>query len=631
MAILLFVIFSFQLRVDGHCCTMKVRKHHRLPQRGGTLKLRNTDNWKNVEQTKHLLFFAQVIEELTFDYSLDSYKAPTTNAPYLIQEAMKQIEILQDAGLNQYTLNPILDEMEARLRGNPVVSSLINMPLDKYICYDRENYDDVFSRLSVLKRDINPNIYSVRCMELIFDSIKSGKRKDIVFLSRELVTTLVNLGVDSSHIYNMCAEYFYLGEAITEISQIKGFFRLIFPHHHKFKILFKIKSVAEILGKDEFESFNISIDDSVPEVFKLYSDITRFGKLEDGQKFVIVDKINAMDAVTAVSKAEDSISRLHDLFRIFHHKESYELSKEALVEQCCVDGIRKVSRTRNRMQFVNDHRPSKAGKKFEEMLRVLKLPHGPDRAKFFRLVDFHGMSVSAGILENQLLNIWISLETISPSNRRKTKIESVVDGISPFIGLNYFHRIFERLTFDLFRWNRWQTRATLSKLDLPKGLGPVERVAHLVVLEKNHHLLEEILPKMGNFELLRFRVNEIYNNFSDPKKASNYLDRHQKRVSWQIRRIYRTRNSIVHSGNTPEYTAMLVENAHDYFDQVFLTVCKLGSDDNAFLTLEECFNFAHWQFENYRKDLASIEEFTDENVPLLLWKRKAPPDRYSMI
>ena len=46
------------------------------------------------------------------------------------------------------------------------------------------------------------------------------------------------------------------------------------------------------------------------------------------------------------------------------------------------------------------------------------------------------------------------------------------------------------------------------------------------------------------------------------------MEAHQKKVEWQIRRIYRTRNLIVHSGRSPIFLHALIENAHDYLDQI---------------------------------------------------------------
>ena len=46
--------------------------------------------------------------------------------------------------------------------------------------------------------------------------------------------------------------------------------------------------------------------------------------------------------------------------------------------------------------------------------------------RFNRVVDLHGISLINDIPENQLLNIWISLETITPTHVGNTKINEIV-------------------------------------------------------------------------------------------------------------------------------------------------------------------------------------------------------------
>ena len=50
------------------------------------------------------------------------------------------------------------------------------------------------------------------------------------------------------------------------------------------------------------------------------------------------------------------------------------------------------------------------------------------------------------------------------------------------------------------------------------------------------------------------------------------MKKHAKRVEWQIKRIYRNRNMIVHNGEKTPYLSLLVENLHSYVDDFLLYV-----------------------------------------------------------
>jgi hypothetical protein len=477
---------------------------------------------------------------------------------------------------------------------------------------------------SVLKREINSNAYALRTIELLSKAIHQNQKSKIDFLARELVTTLINMGMSTKHIKKTVLSFFYYGDEITTDS-LKEFLKEIFPHLHHFSICQKITTAADVLDEENIMPFGLSFSTQLPEFCEGFNDNNDFSILNDNQLFVLAENVEEFDAYSALATVDERIATLHDLFGIYHHKNSYELSDSALVEQCCLPGIRSLQRSKNRMLNVNDFRPKKAAKKLDRLLEDTQIIGGPDAGKFFRLVDFHAMSVSSEIPENQLLNLWISLETLTPPNPKKSIIDNVVNGIIPFIGLNYFRRIFERLTYDLVRWNRRVISDLVKKVDHYRDNTLMQNIVKLIVDKKNEEVLEQLFTYLGDFELLRYRAFTLSQKFSSAQRAIEYLEEHEQRVMWQLRRIYRTRNKIVHSGETPEFTGSLIENAHDYFDQTFELCCTLGSGSNSLLTFSECFNFANWEFRKYKKSLNNILQ-QSELADLMIWEKKVSPE-----
>ena len=65
--------------------------------------------------------------------------------------------------------------------------------------------------------------------------------------------------------------------------------------------------------------------------------------------------------------------------------------------------------------------------------------------------------------------------------------------------------------------------------------------------------------------------NRIFNLTKQLSSADTIYDTyflHCNRVSWQIQRIYRTRNLYIHSGKTVPFIEILVENLHAYLDRI---------------------------------------------------------------
>lgn len=89
----------------------------------------------------------------------------------------------------------------------------------------------------------------------------------------------------------------------------------------------------------------------------------------------------------------------------------------------------------------------------------------------------------------------------------------------------------------------------------------------------------------------------------------NDVERFTRRVTWHLIRLYRTRNSIIHSGETPNHLKSLGEHLHSYVDvciweiMVSLTSGKhLCNIDN--VLIDEAF-----QMERMMKELSSKEKF----------------------
>ncbi|RFB93594.1 hypothetical protein B5K11_13815 [Rhizobium leguminosarum bv. trifolii] len=272
------------------------------------MRFRSIKHWKDKENCRGLIFFAQRLEELTFEYSLDSFKAPTTNAPFLIEEAIDQIEKQSHFDLNLNSAYCILDEMELRLRKNKVVKSLISLDLDSYLDYNRQNAGEITRKLKVLKREIEPNIYCLRTMELLRIAISEVAKKEIDFLARELVSTLVNLGMSSSYINRKCVEYFFGRKIeVDGIGSISGFFHEIFPHAHNFTFLFKISGESSVIKRENIELFGMEILDSPPE--KFLGDVGRLNFGVDGsQKYLFMQNIYSLDISSAMRMAEENPS-----------------------------------------------------------------------------------------------------------------------------------------------------------------------------------------------------------------------------------------------------------------------------------------------------------------------------------
>ena len=468
-------------------------------------------------------------------------------------------------------------------------------------------------------------------MQMLLDSLDDKEKDRIGFLASELATTLVNLGMSRRHIHETVIDFFWSRDhEVTGPEDLRVLFRRIFPHYHEFNVCFRASESVRALINSEFSSLNIEIHESAPEAFKeCANDLATLGNVEQ-TRFLTVSKISALDPHTAIGIAIKRVSLLKNLYRMFNHDNAFALSAGVAIEQCCEDGIKVIYPEEYTKRAVSDSSDRLASRKLNYLLSNSRFLRGRHYEKFVSVSDFHGLSMDSDSFENKLLNLWISLETICPSVRGASKIESVVRGVLPCIGLRYIDRLFASLTADLSAWNRKQAGAILDKAN---SIGPSRKYQLLAIccLKSNEPALEELLSIFGDNHLLRNRVYSLHKSFSSKDMAVRALERHAQRVDWQLRRIYRARNSIVHLGEVPTFIAALVDSAHDYFDQVLSTVGEISCGPNGFTNFDTAFDYLGWEHETYMKRLDSLSLDNDDSARSLLWRRKSTVSRESVL
>jgi hypothetical protein len=397
------------------------------------MRLKNLDKWKLNPSLDGLLFFAQRMDELLFDYSLDTYKPPALNAPTLCLEALNLVIDIENELIDKANLVHVLDELEWSIQHDDVAKSLLDANLDYYIIKNEETkLAEVKLRLEVLSRTLEPTRYLHATFTSLHAHITRIEKKAIDACSRNIITILTNMGVSKQQLFNTTNEFFFSpnGTAIDSPEVISDFFKQITPQSHEYEVYFSVSSlIKEVSGS--VEAFRIQILDKLPdEVAKVASECD-FDKSAD-EVFVSITRIRAYDKYSARQKAIRLLDGLSDLFTLFYHKTQISWRPTVLVNQCCKSGTVAVIQPKGPMEKAFDLKPEKASKELNRLISSFSA-RGVSFEKFNRVVDLHGICISHDIVENQLVNIWTSLETLIPSHLGSSKISNVVNAMLPFL------------------------------------------------------------------------------------------------------------------------------------------------------------------------------------------------------
>jgi hypothetical protein len=115
----------------------------------------NLIKWGDSEELDGLLFFAQLIEEMLFDYTIDSYKAPAFNTKSRCIEILTTIEDIKADRLQDGTLKPMLEELVWSLESDVVAQKLIGADYQLHLRFLKSGQTDVYTLETRINHIVN--------------------------------------------------------------------------------------------------------------------------------------------------------------------------------------------------------------------------------------------------------------------------------------------------------------------------------------------------------------------------------------------------------------------------------------------------------------------------------------------
>ena len=515
-------------------------------------------NWNLDGSEESLLFFAQRMNELLFDYTLDSYKYYALNISLLISESLMRISKIDGELIKDQNLISIIEETNKRSQKDIVTKNILGNQYELFfpikVSNDRKKIiltlELLSNRLSLSK--VIKSIFNQLPIE-----IKNNSKDAINVLSNNLVTALINVGFHQSYIYHQTNNFFFSAKT-AENRKIETFFNKFDTKKKDYQVILKvsdsfleIKDICKKYDLELYEEMNIKKLQEKPQSFIS-------SQLSD-QIFVKCTKILAYDSQSARRIALDQLNGLASFFTYFHHKNPPQIERNAIVKE----GERYflIEPSISSMAKGEDMSHEDAGKFLTAFLNSFST-NRPSRIRLNRAVNLHSQALTSTSNENRILNLWICYETLFGGGKTTTVIH-IINSLTHICSLKYFERIFNELSKSVRMWNRMEFN------QIKKITNQTNDTKAICVFSLSSEYSAErmsLYQKLNEFPLLRHRINELNRNLKSADKILNYLSKHNEKIKWHIKRLYRTRNQIVHDGYMPQNLEILVENAHSYFD-----------------------------------------------------------------
>ena len=584
-----------------------------------------SSHWENLPELEGLLFFSQTVDEMLFEYTLDSYKPMALNCRLLCIECLSTIGEIKDGYMPKKNLQSVLEELKWSLEKDIAAKNILGKKFEFYLNQIKPNEIKINALENIIKfihNHFSERKYLKEVKKSLFILVKEGKQKDkIKNLTSSFLTELINYGYHPNHIDYQNYHFFFdttKEQKIKEIKQLKDFFELFSFKSTEYIVAF----IGSILFKDFKETLN-KYDVVVTKTYNCFStipgDLTFKKSRKENESFIICSKVNGLDHHSARENVEKFLGQVTNLFNFFHHKEKPQLNNTSIVSRTSDNYVVVIDKPiKSILKTKNDEYPTFAAKSVENVLSNFKL-NGESTYRFSRSIDLHSAALSASAIENQMLDLWAALETLMPKSTEsnKDRIVQITDQLIPFLQINYIEKQFAELYENLNNWNPIFFKKMLKKTIGYEEPNPIVSVAALVTLKENKELRLKIYEKLADFPLLKNRIYSVHEMFNCPKNIKKILNKHYIKIGWHLRRIYRTRSLIIHSGTYPTFTPILIEHLHNYIDIFIKKLIELGSEkqigtiEQAILEIKITLDYHNDLLDKHQEEDLTIDNFKE--------------------
>lgn len=352
---------------------------------------------------------------------------------------------------------------------------------------------------------------------------------------------LKRYGYNKQYLFNFVNAVFGGNKGIATfqdgMSTIKS---LIDRPAESFKIFigFKYSGIAEeLLGVDSFDLKFIPRKEIEQIAVKINDKFLSFLKDNPNHEFYCIDQV-AIDYYSAGVLARKKIQKAFDMLFVATDDDIFNIHP-----MCFVYGDRQPhkGKAQNLSYKLDGHVVPNLDTYKEFITKYKSVPQAQldllTSKKIYSTLRYLRHGTLSSEQEHKLLNYWIAIEYLFSSANAE---EKKTDRLNEFFKKIHSNSYVRRLFFDLHN--------SLKVFKIEHAISKFQNDSLDYLLESSTE--QEIDQYKNRYPLLYFRFHQTKERFKDAKSILDHLKRHANIISWNLTRIYRTRNEIVHSAAT---------------------------------------------------------------------------------
>lgn len=521
--------------------------------------------WSSTKTSKKVLLFVQIMEELLDDNVWDNYRAYTLDTIERVQDLKLISQGIERGEIKERYLPRAVEEAIWSIKTDPVVQNILADQLGYFIGILSEKNKKpsyyIYASNFVIEK-IKRDYKSVAESLLLEKLFREGDRKEIRTITCCLCSFLIRRGYSKSYIAQILKEHLLRKSNLRVTSRrLEEFFSCFDFKEKDYKVYLRMK-INDAKFLTSVTGIEIIQKNKIP---KSYSKLDPTFFNESGFSILLMDDIKALDPYSARKEINYLISTFDSMTKLEPAVSQLNWDKGMFVSE---KGARKGFRVYDDAYNLKRYQPNALGnskKRFERLLESLftKKLDIEARYRLISSINTYYMAIQSKNPDIQLVSLWSAIETLLKDKIPDSKFEYYFDYMVAAISSNYEKKCFEATFRDLKKIYKKKFTDILGNKKAEEA-----QLKYFIKVVKNKaddSKRSEIIRLVIENPLAAYRVRELHKKFSEDKKHWQHIDDHSKRVGWQLNRIYRVRNEIVHAGRSPKYIDSLLINLDTYY------------------------------------------------------------------
>lgn len=566
------------------------------------MKFKISGQWSDGYKHDGMLYFAQKTEEMLFYYTNHMYKVPVYNSYYLMWEYLHTCQLVKEKAINEGHLKYILEEFLVTFENDIVIKNNMSEDRMKYITQTLNS-----SVLLDIERIMHYlfhyfDDYDEMCVDYLKKIIVEPKeKKKIERAIRCYLPTLLNGGYSQEFIYKYNNK-FWNNENISSTKVLDEYFSRFDFKQRKYKVYIcldkKVKQFKKIFEtrlnanfeKDKFSS-------------KLKYDKNKYLQLSF--------EVEELDENKAAQRTYDIVNLFLRFYKFLgNRRDEWYLEKCLVVdenEEFIITDI-----LPSGYSYSEDFDDKTIGRNSEVLITALLNNAHNSFGEINKLLKIHNTAINDSDMQNSFLNLWSIVEIIGVNKRVDSKMTEIEEAVMPVLFNDYIVNIFEEL-HDYIKANiEEKYQEIISDVDLEAD--EYGKIAYIVILKKYDVTRKKLIAEFENYPLIRSRISQLHDIFNEKNGYYNESEKYERRVRWHLRRMYRTRNAIIHSGEDIDNLKALGEHLHSYVDELLYEITIQLAIKHSYCTIDNVLINEKFKMDETKKIFKGKDEITYDDI-----------------